>query len=144
MDCRLQVFKTDGQFARTYRFAVVDFCKSKSYPANFVCMLPVKVEQRKGKIANVFGEIFGDKSLDFAIELLNKALKNESDLDVKTEIERRLKLIDPKQVNLVKCSGCKTVFQPQKIRRYKQNFCESCFKARYGLRTGSQYGRQVC
>ena len=42
---------------QTYRFAVVDYSRSKSYPANFVCMLPAKVDQGKGKIANVFGTL---------------------------------------------------------------------------------------
>ena len=137
MECRLQVFKreqTDNSLGKTYRFAVLDVSKAKGYPANFVCMLPVKVEQRKGKIVNVFGELFGDKSVDFAIGLLNDALKTESDVEVKTEIERRLKLIDPKQINLVKCCQCKKSFQPRKIRKYKQNFCDDCLKARYGQR----------
>ena len=52
MDCRLQVFKldaTDSNLKQTYRFAVVDYSRSKSYPANFVCMLPAKVDQGKGK-----------------------------------------------------------------------------------------------
>jgi len=133
----LQVFKreqTDNNLGKTYRFAVLDVSRAKDYPANFVCMLPVKVDQRKGKIVNVFGELFGDKSVDFAIGLLNDALKTESDVEVKTEIRRRLKLIDPKQVNLVKCCRCKKSFQPRKIRKYKQNFCDDCLKARYGQR----------
>jgi len=133
----LQVFKreqTDNNLGKTYRFAVLDVSRAKDYPANFVCMLPVKVDQRKGKIVNVFGELFGDKSVDFAIGLLNDALKAESDVEVKTEIRRRLKLIDPKQVNLVKCCRCKKSFQPRKIRKYKQNFCDDCLKARYGQR----------
>jgi hypothetical protein len=131
MDCRLQVFKheTDNyNLGKSYRFAVVDFSKSKSYPANFVCMLPLKVDQRKGKTINVFGELFGDKSLDFAKELLTEALKNERDMEVRVEIERRLKLIGPKQVNIIKCSGCRKSFQPRKIRRYRQNFCPECLQ----------------
>jgi hypothetical protein len=137
MDCRLQVFKRDpidSNLTKTYRFAVVDFSRSKNYPSNFVCMLPLKVDQGKGKVGNVFGELFGDKSLDFAMGLLNEALKSESDVEVKTEIKRRLKLIDPKQVNLVKCSGCRKTFQPRRIRKYKQNFCDDCLKKRYGSR----------
>jgi hypothetical protein len=134
MDCKLQVFKrmqTDDSLAKTYRFAVLDFSKSKDYPANFVCMLPLKVNQRKGKALNIFGELFGEKSIDFAIRLLTDALKNESEVEVRTELERRLKLIDPSKVNTVKCSRCKKVFQPHKIRKHKQNFCNDCFKARF-------------
>jgi len=134
MDCKLQVFKriqTNENLVKTYRFAVLDFSKAKDYPANFVCMLPLKVDYRKGKTLNVFGELFGDKSVDFAIGLLNEALQNESDVEVKTELWRRLKLIDPKQVNLIKCSRCEKTFQPRKMRKYKQNFCNDCLRARW-------------
>ena len=135
MDCRLQVFRREDRVcSRTYRFAVIDFSRSKSYPANFICILPVKVDQGNGKSLNVFRELFGDKSLDLAKELLNDALKIEKDAEVIAEIERRLKLIDPKQVHLVKCGKCRKSFQPRRIRKYKQNFCDDCLKARYGLR----------
>jgi hypothetical protein len=96
--------------------------------------LPVKVDQGNGKSLNVFREMFGDKSLDLAKELLNDALKIEKDAEVIAEIERRLKLIDPKQVHLVKCGKCRKSFQPRRIRKYKQNYCDDCLKARYGLR----------
>ena len=46
-------------------------------------------------------------------------LKSESDMEVKTEIERRLKLLDPKQAGLVECSLCKKTFptaQNEKIQ----------------------------
>jgi len=136
MECKLQVFKRlqTESLAKTYRFAVLDFSKSKDYPANFVCMLPIKVDQRKGKTPNVFGELFGEKSLKFAIELLNDALESESDVEVKAELERRLKLIDPNQITLIKCSQCKKPFQPRKIRKYKKNFCDDCLKSRYSQR----------
>ena len=136
MDCRLQVFKrpTDNSLASSYRFAVVDFSRSKSFPQNFVCMLPVKINQDNQKVANIFGGLFGEKSVDFAMELLNKALKYESDTDVRAEIERRLKLIDPKQVNLVRCSRCHATFHSNRIKRYKRNYCNNCLKTRYGPR----------
>ena len=133
MECKLQVFKRmqTESLGKTYRFAVLDFSKAKEYPANFVCMLPIKVDQRKGKTPNIFGELFGDKSLEFAIDLLNDALESESDVEVKAELERRLKLIDPNQITLIKCSKCKKPFQPRKIRKYNKNFCDSCLKSRY-------------
>lgn len=137
MDCRLQVFKLDAagrHLGKTYRFAVMDYSRSRRYPENFVCMLPAKVDQGKEKIANVFGTLFGDKSLDFAVGLLNEALKSESDVEVKTEIKRRLKLLDLKQVGLVQCSDCKKPFQPAKMRRYKQPFCSECYRKRFGAR----------
>jgi hypothetical protein len=131
MGCKLQVFKLDSRehnSKRSYRFAVVDYNKSNSYPANFVCMLPLRLYSGKTNKGSVFGELYQEKSLDFAIGLLNDALLTEKDSEVITEIEKRLKLIDPKQINVIKCAQCKKAFQPQKIRRYKQNLCEECLK----------------
>ena len=132
----MQVFKheKDRNSVVSYKLAVVDYSRSKSFPANFVCMLPAKVDLVKGKSTNAFGRLFGDKSVDFAKELLNKALKSESEAEVKNEIERRLKLIDSKQVSLIKCSGCRETFQPRKVRRYKQNLCPECLKKRFAAR----------
>ena len=131
----MQVFKHEKESrnsAVTYRFAVVDYSRSRSFPENFVCMLPAKVDLVNGKSANVFGGLFGDKSVDFAKELLNKALMSEKDDEVKTEIERRLKLLDSKQAGTFKCSECKKTFQPTKMRKYKQHFCRECYRKRFG------------
>jgi len=122
------------QFGKDLSLCRWDFSRSDSYPANFVCMLPAKVDPRKGKVANVFGTLFGDRSVDFAMDLLNDALKSERDLEVKIELTRRLKLIDPKQANRIKCSGCNKTFQPRKIRKYKQNLCSECLKKRFAAR----------
>ncbi len=97
-------------------------------------MLPAKVDLVKGKTTNAFGRLFGENSEDFAKELLNKALKSEREAEVKNEIKRRLKLIDSKQGNLAKCSGCNQTFQPRKARKYKQNLCPECFKKRFSNR----------
>ncbi len=136
MDCGLQAFKLENNGARNsgmaYRFAVVDYSRSSSYPKNFVCMLPAKVDFVKGKSTNVFGGLFGDKSVDFARELLNKALLSEREAEVKTEIKRRLKLLNPKQAETVECSGCNKSFQPTKMRKYKQHFCRECYRKRFG------------
>ena len=137
MNFKLKVFKldaTDYHLAKTYRFAVVDHNRSKSYPANFVCMLPAKVDRGNGKITNVFETLFGDKSVDFAVGLLNEALKSESDIEVKAEIERRLKLLDTKQIGLVECRECKETFRPQRIRKYNQYLCRKCYRKRFGYK----------
>jgi len=131
MALRLQAFKQDpmdGKVGNTIRFVVLDFNKSKTYPSNFVCMLPLKMQ---GKVSNVFMDFFGDKSLDVAMGLLKDALKREADFEVKTELERRLKLIDPSQVNQVKCSVCGKVFQPYRIKKFKQCYCKDCLSKRY-------------
>ena len=135
MDIRLQVFKldaNDNNLRKRFRFAVVDFIKSKSYPQNFVCMLPLQLGA--GRSDCVFLQVFGDKSLEQAKALLKAALEREDDSDVKAEIERRLLLLGPKGVNQIKCSGCGKLFQPKRIRRFKNNFCEECMKKKFGDR----------
>ncbi len=129
MDCKLQVFKHEPRLGRsgwTYRFAVLDYSRSQSYPANFVCMLPIKLYQGKANYSSVFGTLFGLESYDLAVGLLNNALETETDLEIKAEIEKRLKLIDPRQVNFFRCIKCKKMFQPQKLRRYKRYLCDKC------------------
>jgi hypothetical protein len=134
MECRLQIFKNEyyeGHSGWAYRFVVVDSSKSKSYPANFVCMLPLNMYKGRSNSSSVFRELFGDKCFDLAIGLLSDALKNEKDAGIKTEIEKRLKLLNPKDSNSVKCNNCSKVFQPRKTGRYKQNLCETCLNSRY-------------
>jgi hypothetical protein len=92
--CRYDAFE-DYPVGLRYRFAVVDLDKSKRYPLNFVCMLPMKIDA-DGKSQSVFLEIFGDKSLEQTRALLTGALETESDSEVKAEIERRLKLLEAK------------------------------------------------
>jgi|WetSurMetagenome_2_1015567.scaffolds.fasta_scaffold02026_6 hypothetical protein len=137
MKFKLQIFTQDnleGNYVgRHYRFAVVDSDKSKSYPSNFICMLPsqISVDQKKN---NVFSKMFGDKCEEQAKTLLVHALVSENDSDVKNEIERRLKLLDPKTVNQIKCSSCGKLFQPRRIKRFKRNYCQDCMNKSYGNR----------
>lgn len=133
MDCSLHVVKVDNERRNSkpaYRFAVVDNSKSK-YPANFVCMLPVKVESSKEKSTNTFGDLFGDESADFAIQLLNKALITENNTEIKSEIEKRLTLLLPKHVETVECSECQKPFQKPSNRKYKHPFCTECYGKRF-------------
>jgi len=134
LDLRLQVFTFDADdnnyLRRSFRFAVVDFSKSKSYPQNFVCMLPLQLGAVKTD--SVFLQVFGDKSLEQAKALLKAAFEREDDSEVKAEIERRLMLLEPKRVNQIKCSGCGKLFQPKRIRRFKNNFCKECMKKKFG------------
>ena len=95
--CRFDNAK-DYSLGKRFRFAVVDLDKSKSYPANFVCMLPTKISAG-GKSQSVFLQIFGDKSVEQARALLLGALETESDSEVKAEIERRLKLLEAKPIS---------------------------------------------
>lgn len=130
MNCKLQAFRFDTgtrNAGPSYRFAVVDYSKAQHYPANFVCMLPLKIEFVKGKNPNTFGVLFGEKSTDFALDLLKKALLTETDNEIKTEIEKRIRLLDPKQAAKVKCSDCGQMFESKRLKKYKTPFCKECY-----------------
>jgi hypothetical protein len=133
MNLRLHVSKNDD--ARDYsqgrhiRFAVIDLDKSQNYPANYVCMLPLQ-PRANGKAHNVFSGLFGNDSLRLAKQLLTKALKNESDLEIKAEIKKRLKLLEPKPTFQVRCRVCGNLFEVRR-RRFKQRICSECTRKKY-------------
>ena len=80
-------------WSRRFRFAVIDPKKIKGYPANFICLLPKKIVDA-GKPLSVFGRIFGEKSSEFAIELLNEALEQEKDEKIKAELKKDLDFLN--------------------------------------------------
>ena len=86
----------------------------------------------KGKVDSAFLKLFGDKSLEQAKALLKEAWEREDDSEIKAEIERRLKLLEPKGVNRIKCCRCGKLFQPRQKRKFKKSFCEECIKKRFG------------
>jgi hypothetical protein len=90
----------------------------------------MKVQQGNHDCENVFGKIFGDDSLRLALKLLNAALNTEQDTKVKAEIERRIRLIDPKQIGLIRCSACKKSFQPLTNGPHTLRLCTKCQKRR--------------
>ena len=114
----------------SYRFAVVDCNKASEYPANFVCMLPLRIELVKGKSLNTFGALFGEKSTDFAIELLKKALLREKDENIKMELKKRIKILNPAQPLKIKCNACGKKFELKTTKRYKHPLCNGCFNRR--------------
>ena len=130
--CRIDNVK-DYSVGKRFRFAVVDLDKSKSYPSNFVCMLPTQISG-EGKPHSIFLQVFGDKSLEQARALLTEALKTEDDSQVKAEIERRLKLLEPKPVSQIECSACGKLFESKRVRGFRQKFCPECLKKKFGSR----------
>ena len=71
---------------------VVDLDVHGRYPANFLCVLPL----RKGIIddqSSRFSEIFGTKKVEIARQLLVKSLEIAQDSEIKAEIKRRLILL---------------------------------------------------
>jgi hypothetical protein len=136
MNFRLQIFKQDANddsLARRFRFAVVDLDKSGSFPSNFVCMLPAQVSGGGG-LHSIFLQVFGDESLEQAKALLTEALDAEVDPEVKAEVERRLKLLEPKPVSQSECGSCGKLFQARRVRGFKQRLCPECVKKKFGSR----------
>jgi hypothetical protein len=136
MDLKLHIIKRedleDYSLRHRFCFSVIDVSKSKSYPSNYVCMLPAQI--RKNKNENIFQKLFGDKSIEQAKILLTDALKTVDDSEVRVELERRLKLLEPEMTIKIKCSNCGKMFLPRRIRRFKNNFCEECMKKKFGSR----------
>ncbi len=104
-------------------FAVVDLDKAKTYPLNYVCLLPKNLE-RGSKPANKFFEIYGKESYRTAIDLLTKALRGEADAKVRDEIGKRLKALQPKPT--AKCAICGCTFEPRKFGHFLQEVCVTC------------------
>ena len=117
---------------RRFRFAIVNLDREGSYPSNFVCMLPIHIIPG-GKPSN-FAQIFGDKSIEQAKALLIKAIKSEDDSDIKAEIARRLKMLEPKNPIQVKCTNCGKTFKSGWVRRFRGKFCPECMRKKYGNR----------
>jgi hypothetical protein len=114
-------------------FTVVNPDKAKDYPLNFVCNLPLRLTSNETKLTT-FERLFGDKSFEVARKLLIDALKTEEDEEIKSEIERRLKMLEPETVVKIKCSGCGKLFHPRRVRKHQANFCEECVKKKFGSR----------
>lgn len=125
--------ETDDSGSRRFRLAVVDLDKA-DYPLNFICMLPKQFKPECGG-SSKFEGLFGGESPAVAKKLLLDTLETETTPDIKVEIERRLKLLEPKQTVHIKCGGCGRLFQPRRVRRFQQNLCEECVKKRFGNRT---------
>ena len=136
---RAQLFILKNGNSRNYsgakhlRFAVVDLDRGKDYPLNFVCMLPLRIDLFKEE-RSTFVRVFGDKSLEVAKQLLFDALKAEEDSEVRVEIERRLKLLDPESACEKICVSCSKIFQADPKKKSKQRFCEACLRRRFGDR----------
>jgi hypothetical protein len=77
-------------------YVVVDLNAGQEYPQNFVCVFPKNLFRRNQK-ANLrrtkFFRVFDEKSHEMAGNLLEDALKRETDSKIKAEIEALLEEI---------------------------------------------------
>jgi hypothetical protein len=112
------------------RVAVIDTTISKKYPANFVCILPRKINPN-AKTPNKFQEKYGSQSKEIIKKLLDQALKTEEDQDIKKELLARLKILNPKPKNIAKCNKCGKEFKFRKYRYGRQKTCYECKTVRY-------------
>lgn len=134
MNLRLHIFKNENikYYAQEHhiRFAVIDLDKSNKYPENFVCLLPL-TPKAIGKTCSKFSSLFGDKSVELAKTLLTEALKTENDSEIKAEIKRRLRLLEPKPPIRIKCRACGKRFETNKKGRFKPTICRDCREKRH-------------
>jgi len=107
-----------------YVFTIVDLDKAKTYPQNFVCILPQLSPTAKS--TSTFVKIFGNESFEVATKLLARALRNEDDSNVKAEIKKRLTALKPKTTPNAQCTGCGNTFNPKSFGKYQQKLCQAC------------------
>jgi hypothetical protein len=108
-----------------YVFSVVDLDRAKTYPQNFICVLPKSINVRS-KNQNRFVELFSKNSLILAKDLLNNLLKSNKNIEIEREIKQRLRLLDSKSVLTFKCHNCGSLFEPYEPEYKYQNICLKC------------------
>jgi hypothetical protein len=120
----------DWSMERRFGFVVINLEKSKTYPVNFVCILPLRVNSN---FKTSFEQRFGTESTEVAKKLLTDALVTEEDEDAKNEIGRRLKLLEPERLIQRTCVSCGKTFQAKK-KQFRKRYCEDCLKKKFGGR----------
>jgi hypothetical protein len=91
---KLQILKPfkKGNWKDRYLLAVIDANKSSDYPANFVCILPRKIYDTD-KPFSLFAKKFGDNSVNYVVELLKEAIKQEKDRQSKLNYNRNSSIL---------------------------------------------------
>ena len=137
MRLRLRVSRFDNasdySVGKRFRLAVVDLDRGKEYPLYFVCLLPLNIKPEV-KSVSIFRRVFGEESLPVARKLLAEALKREDDAEVRGEIERRLRLLEPRPMIEKTCVSCGALFMAESRKGIRQKFCPSCLKKKFGDR----------
>ena len=96
MNLKLYAIKRGNlKLDRNVQLVVVDLDKGKRYPLNFVCILPRYLRLLEKRSSN-FANIFGEKSLCVAKDLLTEAKDEEEDPDIQKAISKRIKAIEHK------------------------------------------------
>ena len=129
MELQLYIIKHCGLKYRAkglqIRFAVIDKDKANSYPANFLCLLPIQLNPNlKNKYK--FIEFFGAESSQLARDLLLRALSTEKDFEIREAIRKRLKKLNPETLSKTKCRFCGQSFQPNRGKYGPTRMCLEC------------------
>jgi len=106
---KLKIIKTVWQNTPIQiSFVVVDLSVSREYPQNFLCPFPknlLKRSQRGNLKHSKFFQIFGEKTYEMAERLLENALRQETDLEIKKEIETLLKEVKGSKEQKMPCQN---------------------------------------
>ena len=132
LDLKLRIaLKETKDYTRVHHsFVVIDLDVSKQYPQNFVCILPKTIQIRSNP-TSAFEKHFQNESINVANQLLTKALKSRPDADIRMSIRERLKVLEPKKVNQVKCGDCGKLFEQKKRGYKKYTVCFECYQKRF-------------
>ena len=112
------------------KIAVIDKDISKQYPTNYVCILPRTINPNS-KTPNKFQKIYGKQSQELVEKLIKQVLDTIEDQDIKNELLARLKLLNPKPKNLVKCKVCGKEFKAKRYNYRRQKTCYECKTKKY-------------
>ena len=127
---RITEKETKNHINTQHYFTVIDTDISKQYPQNFVSVLPRNIKTL-AKPSSIFEGLFGNKSLEMAKQLLEKALKSRPNSETKISIRERLKLLDLKPVNKNQCQNCGKSINQSKSKYRVYNFCYECHREGY-------------
>lgn len=102
-----------------FSFSVVDASIS-TYPLNFVCLLPNNLQSFSRHSTITFRKMFGEDSINFALQLLNNAkIEYADDADILAEIDKRINMLSPRTKN---CKKCGAEFKQKTTEQY----CHVC------------------
>jgi hypothetical protein len=125
---KLRIVK-DTQFVNCvyvtiYYFSVIN-SDIPTFPLNYIVNLPMHSLTTK-----TFIEAFPDVDrTQFVLSLLKDALENP-DLEIKAEIEKRIKILSPKLLT-VTCQGCGSKFSPKQKRSKYCVTCQEAYKLKF-------------
>ena len=116
------------------KIAVIDTDISKGTQQTlYACCQKHLIQTQKHQTS--FKKSMETKAKKLIKKLLDQALKTADDQNIKKELLKRLKLLNPKPKNMVKCNMCGEEVKSKTFRYGKQKTCYECKTKRYTNKT---------